>query len=97
MHKQPRVKANIPVIYLKEGEMFICYSPAFDLAAHGDSFEDAERSFTQTLKLFVEHVTRKGTWEDVLSEHGWEKINHEWSPPRIIGQENKAIDIPAPA
>jgi hypothetical protein len=96
MLKRTRIKANIPVIYLKEGETFIWYSPAFDLTVHGDSFEDAGRSFTQTLKLFIEYVTKKGTWEDVLSEYGWEKINHEWSPPRIIGQENKAIDIPAP-
>lgn len=44
---------------MKEGEAFLCYSPALDLVAHGDSFEDAERSFATTLKLFVEEVTKK--------------------------------------
>src|SRR3989338_3752456 len=96
MLKKTMLKANIPVIYLKEGEAFICYSPAFDLAAHGDSFEDAKRSFAQALKLFIEHVSKKGTWDDVLSECGWEKIRHEWTPPRIIGQDNKEITIPVP-
>ena len=96
MLKKTMLKANIPVIYLKEGEAFICYSPAFDLAAHGDSFEDAKRSFAQALKLFSEHVSKKGTWDDVLSECGWEKIRHEWNPPRIIGQDNKEIAIPVP-
>lgn len=97
MLKRTTIKANIPVIYLKEGESFICYSPAFDLAAHGDSFEDAERSFAQTLKLFIEQVSKKDTWEEVLREYGWEKVKHEWNPPRVIGQESKAIEIPVPA
>ena len=97
MIKRTTIKANIPIIYLKEGEAFICYSPAFDLAAHGDSFEDAERSFAKTLKLFVEQVTKKGTWEDVLREYGWEKVRHEWTPPRIIGQDGKDIELPVPA
>ncbi len=59
---------NIPVLYLREGEAFMCYSPAFDLVAHGDSFEDAKRSFAQTLKLFIEEVSKKGTWEAVLKD-----------------------------
>lgn len=49
MLKHTPVKVNIPVLYLKEGETFVCYSPAFDLAAHGDSFEDAEQSFAKFL------------------------------------------------
>ena len=97
MLKRATIKANIPVIYLKEGKVFICYSPAFDLTAHGDSFEDAECSFTQTLKLFVEQVSKKGTWEEVLTEYGWEKVKQDWNPPRVIGQESKAIEIPVPA
>lgn len=97
MLKPTQITAHIPVIYLKEGDIFICYSPAFDLTAHGDSFEDAEHSFAQTLKLFVEEVSKKGTWREVLEEYGWEKIKKEWVPPRIIGQENKEIKIPMPA
>lgn len=97
MLKRTHVKANIPVIYLKEGKAFLCYSPALDLVAHGDSFEDAQRSFTRTLKLFVEQVSKKGTWEQVLSECGWQKVKHEWSPPRIIGQENQEVEIPISA
>ena len=96
MLKRTTIKANIPVIYLKEGEAFMCYSPAFDLTAHGDSFEDAERSFARTLKLFIEQVSKKDTWEAVLREYGWEKIRHAWNPPRIIGQESKAVEIPVP-
>ena len=67
---------------------------AFDLASHGDSFEDAEHSFARTLNLFVDQVSKKGTWREVLQEYGWEKAKKEWTPPRIIGQESKEIEIP---
>lgn len=87
---------NLPVIYLKEADTFLCYTPAFDLVAHGDSFEDAERSFSKTLKLFVEEVTKKGAWEEVLREYGWERVKNEWTPPRIIGQENRPVEISVP-
>ena len=68
MLKKKKIKASIPVICLKENEAYICYSPVFNLAAHGDSFKDAQRSFARTLKLFVEQVSEKGTWEEVLKE-----------------------------
>lgn len=95
MIKRATIKSSIPVIYMKEGDLFICYSPAFDLAAHGDSFEDAEKSFAVTLKLFVEEVTKKGTWEEVLEEYGWKKVRKEWNPPQIIGQRRKPVELPA--
>ena len=97
MIRRTTIKASVPVLYMKEGEAFLCYSPAFDLVAHGESFEDAERSFATTLKLFVEEVAKKGTWREVLKEYGWEKVKNAWSPPRIIGQESKIVEIPATA
>ncbi|MBI4431151.1 MAG: hypothetical protein HY587_05520 [Candidatus Omnitrophica bacterium] len=97
MGNHSKVKVNIPLIYMKEGDAFICYSPAFDLVAHGDSFEDAEKSFAVTLKLFIEEVSRKKTWGKVLQEYGWQKVRNEWSPPRIINQQSKSVEIPAPA
>ena len=86
-------KTTIPLLYLKEGESFICHSPAFDLVAHGDSFEDAELSFAQTLKLFIEEVTRMGTWEAVLQEYGWEKTSNQWSPPLFLQEKSRDIEI----
>lgn len=95
MIKRTTIKADIPVIYLKEGDIFVCFSPAFDLVAHGDSYEDAQKSFATALKLFMQEVTKKGTWEEVLRGCGWERVNKEWTPPRIIGQHSKSIEIPA--
>jgi len=95
--KHARIAANISVIYIKEGDSFICYSPALDLVAHGDSFEDAEQAFAVSLKLYVQEVTKKGSWTKVLQEHGWKKVKKEWAPPRVIGQDYKTINIPAVA
>lgn len=94
MIKRTTVKSQIPVLYLKEGDIFVCYSPAFDLAAHGDSFEDAEKSFAETLRLFMEEVTKKDTWEEVLREYGWQKVKRQWVPPQVIGRQSKAVEIP---
>jgi predicted RNase H-like HicB family nuclease len=92
-----RANVSIPVIYLKEGEAVICYSPAFDLVAHGDSLEDAETSFAQTLTLFIDEVTRMGTWKALLQESGWRKINNQWSPPVFLQEKNTAVEIPIDA
>lgn len=96
MRKGTKVNVNLQVLFMKEGETFICYSPALDLAAHGDSFEDAEKSFETTLQLFEEEVTKRNSWPQVLKEYGWEKVNEEWSPPVILRQVTKAFAIPSP-
>lgn len=89
------IKGNIPVLYMKEGDTFICYSPALDLVSHGDTFEDAQKSFTTTLKLFIEEVTKMDTWPQVLKEYGWKKTKHGFIPPEIIGQSFQPVEIPA--
>ena len=42
----------------------------------------------------MEEVTKKNTWEKVLKEYGWKKVKKEWSPPQIIAQRNRPIEIP---
>ena len=95
--KNHLIKADIPVIFMKEGKAFVCFSPALDLAAHGDSFEDAYKSFKTTLRLFAEEVTRMGTWQKVLQDCGWTKINKILSPPEFIGEDVQSIEIPVGA
>mgnify|MGYP001583548155 CR=1 FL=1 len=95
--KAHSIKANIPVIFMKEGEIFVCFSPALDLAAHGDSFEDAYKSFKTTLRLFVTEVTKMGTWDKVLRDCGWTKVNKTFAPPEYIGEDVQSIEIPVGA
>ena len=89
------IKSNIQVLFIKEGDSFVCYAPAFDLAAHGDTLEDAKRSFEVTFKLFVEEVTRMRTWPKVLKEYGWKTIHKKLIPPQFIGRTSRSVQIPA--
>ena len=95
--KHAALKANIPVLFMKEGDIFVCFCPVLDLASHGDSFEDAYKSFKTTLRLFIGEVTKMGTWHKVLSDCGWTKVNKTFSPPEFIGEDIQSIEIPVGA
>ena len=60
------ITVTIPIKHLKEGESYICYSPVFDLAAHGESAEDAQQSFVKSLKLVIEEISRKSDNANIL-------------------------------
>lgn len=65
MPKKMLHSVNLPLFFMKEGDTFVCFTPVFDLVAHGDSFEDALESFEKTFQLFAEEVTKMGTWPKV--------------------------------
>ena len=89
------IKSNIQVLLIKEGDSYVYYAPAFDLAAHGDTREDARQSFETTFGLFVEEVTRMGTWSKVLKEYGWKKVRNKFIPPQLLSRSNHPVEIPA--
>ena len=97
MSKKNWQSFQVPVFFMKEGKIFICFAPALDLVAHGDSFDDALASFEETLQLFVEEITRMGSWSQVFAEYGWQKIGKRYIPPEMIGQTFKTLSIPAVA
>ena len=93
--KKHRINCDLPVILMKEGNIFVCYTPFLDLASHGDTVEDALDSFRTTLRLFIEEVTKMGTWDKVLTDCGWQKVKNTFMPPEIIGQKTETMNIPA--
>ena len=93
--KHVAIRTQIPVFYLKEGKHFICYTPAFDLAASGDTLEEAKKSFDVSYQVIIEETIKTGTMEDMLQNYGWTKIKNKWSAPQVVGQESKDIKIPA--
>ncbi|MBF0253988.1 MAG: hypothetical protein HQL11_02540 [Candidatus Omnitrophica bacterium] len=95
--KKTVIRAKIPIMYMKEGDIYVCFTPALNLVSHGDTFEEAERNFAKSLKLFIREVTRMGTWEEVLSECGWRKINNRLTPPTILRERLQQIQIPVTA
>lgn len=86
---------NLPVIFLREGDSFIAYTPALDLSTSALSFEKAKERFVVAAKIFFQEIIKKGTYEEVLTELGWQKHNKEWKPSiLIVSQKTESIHIP---
>ena len=82
---------RIPVIFLKDRRVFIAYSPAFDLSAHGTTPDRAKKNFETALRLFLDELFECGTLSQVLRELGWSKREHQWQPPTTV---TKATSVP---
>jgi predicted RNase H-like HicB family nuclease len=87
-----KVRANLPVLFLKEEKMFVAYSPALDLSTCGDTYEEAQKNFEEALLIFFEEVIRYKTLHDVLTSLGWKETKNKWVPPSYIGQ----VNVPLP-
>ncbi len=97
MKRKVTVTTQIPIFYLKEDKHFICYTPAFDLVASGETLEEARKSFDISYQMIIEETVKDGTWEEMLQNYGWTKIRNRWSAPQVVGQESKDIKIPVHA
>jgi predicted RNase H-like HicB family nuclease len=102
MPRQPekprRVQLNfsVPVIFLKEDDTFVAYTPALDLSTCGDTFEDAQTMFAEAVTIFLKELLKMGTLEEVLLECGWQKVTRprtRWIPPVIVGQSQQEVNI----
>ena len=93
--EKPSWGANLEVLMIREGENFVAYCPALNLATQGGSFEEADRAFDEMIQIFMDEVMAMGTIDKVLEDAGWIKINQKWVPPTVINQTTKKIQIPA--
>ncbi|MEA2092653.1 MAG: hypothetical protein U9P61_01630 [Patescibacteria group bacterium] len=66
--KNLKLQVNLPVSVLKEGKKFIAYTPALDVSASGDTYEEAKKRFDEVVHIFFEEVYEQGTLEEVLME-----------------------------
>jgi predicted RNase H-like HicB family nuclease len=86
------VGANVMVLFLKEAEMFVAYSPVLDLSTCGQTFEEAQKNFEEAIQIFFEECIKSNTLDDVLTSLGWKSVKKEWIPPSYIGQ----VNVPLP-
>ena len=94
--KKLHIKASVPVIFIKERESFIAYSPAVDLSSCGRSRIEAKNNFKEALSLFFEECISMGTLYEVLESCGWVlKDKKEWFPPVLVGKDNIKVPIAA--
>ena len=84
---------QVPVSVFKEGNKFVAYTSALDLSTSGKNYKQAMGRFNEVVEIFFEELDKKGTMEEVLLNLGWEKIKKHWSPPSLISQESKQIEL----
>ena len=86
---------RLTVIFLKEEDTTIAYSPALDLSTCGRTFEEAKVNFERAVDIFFKDCTKRGTLDEVLISLGWHKSStrpQTWHPPEVVGH----LDIPIP-
>lgn len=86
---------SIPVEFFREGKSFVAYSHPLDFSAHGKTFKEARKNFTEAVHIFFDEIEEKGTAEEVLLELGWQKVRKTFQPPVRISEEEIKILCPA--
>ncbi len=92
------INGKIPVIFIKEKNQIIAYSPALDLSTCGKTLQKAKRRFNEAVTIFWEELIKMDTLEEVLKENGWQKIKGEknrptWQPPAIVGNIEEKFNV----
>ncbi|OGM79540.1 hypothetical protein A2382_00080 [Candidatus Woesebacteria bacterium RIFOXYB1_FULL_38_16] len=90
-----KIQFSLPVIVMKEANSFVAYSPALDLSTAAETFDKAKAAFEEAVSIFFEEIVDKGTVNEALEELGWQKVNKEYVPPMIVGQQNESFSVPA--
>ncbi len=90
------VEAKIPVLFFKEGNKVIAYSPALDLSSCGDTEQQARERFAEAVTIFLNEIAAMGTLSEVLEECGWRAVpeKHKWFPPVYKICRNEPVRIP---
>lgn len=90
---------SVPVMYMREADGFVAYTPALDLSTCGGTFEEAQKMFAEAVTIFFKELVEMGTLEEVLTECGWQKVSRpteHWVAPVLVGQAEEEVKIPVP-
>jgi hypothetical protein len=90
MAKQ-KLEFKVTVYFMKEGNKFIAYSPAFDLSTCAGTLEQSKKRFKEAVEVFITETKKNGTLEQVLLDLGWRKNKANWQSPVFVGQETNSF------
>lgn len=88
-----KFSTQLPVSVFKEGKHFVAYTPALDLSTSGKTYQQVMKRFDEVVDIFFEEISKKGTTEEMLLNLGWQKVKKHWSPPTLISQEFKRLQL----
>jgi len=75
-NKRSVIKTELSLISFVEDNVFFVYCPALDLTGYGNNEDEAQQSFSQTLKMYFEDTIDKNTLIKDLERHGWVVNKH---------------------
>jgi predicted RNase H-like HicB family nuclease len=93
MYRKALLSFSLPITTFIEGEFAIAHTPALDLSVQGKNVEEAIQRLVEGVNILFEELEEEGTTEEVLSELGWKKSNHNWEPPEVT-LINKTVEVP---
>lgn len=90
-----RFAYQLQVSFIKEGNKFIAYSPALDIATSGRSIAQARKRFEELARIFLSELHKKGTLDRVLAELGWERKGSpkRWTPPTVVSTTTELVAV----
>lgn len=66
------VKAKVEILVFKKDELFLIYSPSFNLSSYGNTKKEALYEFNSMFCSHIKFCIENGTLEEDLQENGWQ-------------------------
>ena len=90
---------TLPIYLIEEGPYISAFCPALNLAGQGHNEETAIKSFYQTVQIFLDETSRKGTLSKILRQ-----LKVPAPKPRTTGStdipsylfEKREVSVPLP-
>jgi hypothetical protein len=81
----------------KEGDMFVSYAPELDIAACGETVEQAKRNLIEVVQINFDEMRKLGTLDTFLREAGFNPTVEEKKivklDKELIGFETREIAV----
>jgi predicted RNase H-like HicB family nuclease len=61
---------SLKVEVFKEEDVYVALSPELNVSSFGTTVDEARKSFTEAIMIFIEECQELGTLEEVLEEAG---------------------------
>ncbi|MBI4359909.1 MAG: hypothetical protein HY564_02355 [Candidatus Jacksonbacteria bacterium] len=78
----------------RDGNMFVAYSPEFDVSSCGYSIPEASKNLKDAMIGFLESARERGVLREILEEAGYivgETDNHQLYAPKFFMFEDTMI------
>lgn len=75
------VKAELDIVFYKEGKFIVSFCPALQLSAYGKTDAESHLAMREMLEIYFEETARKGSLEKDLIRLGWVLQRQQYTPP----------------